>query len=72
VYRVFLLLVGILAVSEPLLAHHGNTWHDNKVLTLHGAVTEWLWINPHVFLKVGVKDDNGKVNRPHTTDLRKF
>ena len=28
---------------------------------MRGTVTEWLWINPHVFLKVDVKDDNGKV-----------
>jgi hypothetical protein len=24
-------------------------------------VTAWLWINPHVLLKVAVKDDKGNV-----------
>ena len=57
----FLLMVGISAVSMPLWAHHGNASYQDKVLTLRGTVTEWLWINPHVFLKVDVKDDNGKV-----------
>lgn len=57
----FLLLVGLLAVSLPLAAHHGNASYDNKVLTLKGTVTEWRWINPHVFLKIDVKGDDGKV-----------
>jgi len=57
----FVVLVGLLAVSIPLVAHHGNASYDNKVLTLKGTVTEWRWINPHVFLKVDVKGDDGKV-----------
>ncbi len=57
----FLVLVGLLAVSVPLFAHHGNASYENKTITLKGAVTEWLWINPHVFLKIDVKDDTGKV-----------
>jgi hypothetical protein len=57
----FVALVGLLAVSIPLVAHHGNASYDNKVLTLKGTVTEWRWINPHVFLKVDVKGDDGRV-----------
>ena len=57
----FVVLVGLLAVSIPLVAHHGNASYDNKALTLKGTVTEWRWINPHVFLKVDVKGDDGKV-----------
>jgi hypothetical protein len=57
----FVVLAGLLAVSIPLVAHHGNASYDNKVLTLKGTVTEWRWINPHVFLKVDVKGDDGKV-----------
>ena len=57
----FVVLVGLLAVSIPLVAHHGNASYDNKVVTLKGTVTEWRWINPHVFLKVDVKGDDGKV-----------
>lgn len=57
----FLLLAGLFAVSLPLAAHHGNASYDNKVLTLKGTVTEWRWINPHVFLKIDVKGDDGKV-----------
>ncbi|PYU29848.1 MAG: hypothetical protein DMG31_15655 [Acidobacteria bacterium] len=57
----FVVLVGLLIVSIPLVAHHGNASYDNKVLTLKGTVTEWRWINPHVFLKLDVKGDDGKV-----------
>jgi hypothetical protein len=28
---------------------------------MKGTVTEWLWTNPHTFLKFDVKDDTGKV-----------
>jgi uncharacterized protein DUF6152 len=54
-------LVCLLTVSIPLAAHHGNASYDNKVLTLKGTVTEWRWINPHVFLKIDVLGDDGKV-----------
>jgi hypothetical protein len=57
----FLMLVVLLMVSVPLAAHHGNAQYENKEVTLKGTVTEWLWINPHVFLKMDVKDDQGKV-----------
>ena len=51
-----------LVVALPLLAHHGGASFDNeKTLTLKGTVAEWLWANPHCFLKVDVKDDSGTV-----------
>ena len=49
-----------LVVGLPLLAHHGGASFDNeKTLTLKGTVTEWLWANPHCFLKIDVKDESG-------------
>ena len=53
--------IGLSAVSMPLLAHHGYASYDTKEVTIHGTVTEWLWTNPHSFLKVDVTDENGKV-----------
>lgn len=47
--------------SLPLLAHHGNAAYEAKQLTLKGTVTAWLWTNPHVLVKVDVKDDAGNV-----------
>jgi hypothetical protein len=59
--RTLLMFVSLLTVSLPLVAHHGNAQYENKRVTLKGTVTEWLWMNPHVFLKMNVKDDQGKV-----------
>jgi len=55
-------VVGLLSVSSPLVAHHGGASFDTtKELTLKGTVTEWIWANPHCFLKFDAKDDTGTV-----------
>jgi hypothetical protein len=49
-----------LMLSVSAVAHHGAASFDNeKVLTLKGTVTEWLWANPHCFLKLNAKDETG-------------
>ena len=56
------LAVSLLIAAVPLLAHHGNAAFDSsKKLTLKGTVTEWVWANPHCWLKFDVKDDKGEV-----------
>lgn len=56
------LVVGLLAVSVPLFAHHGNASYDaTKSVIVKGTVTDYIWANPHVFVKVDVKDDSGNV-----------
>jgi hypothetical protein len=55
-----LVIVGFLAVSVPMFAHHGNASYDSsKTVTVKGTVTEYVWANPHVFLKLDAKDDSG-------------
>jgi len=52
----------VLALATSLFAHHGNASFDTtKELTLKGTVTEWIWANPHCFLKFDAKDDTGTV-----------
>jgi hypothetical protein len=51
----------MLAVCAPLFAHHGNAAYEDKRMSLKGTVTAWIWTNPHVFLKVDVKDDQGNI-----------
>jgi len=52
----------LFAVSLPLFAHHGNASYDyEKKYTLSGTVTEWIWANPHSWLKFDSKDDKGEV-----------
>jgi uncharacterized protein DUF6152 len=54
------LMFSALIFSGPLFAHHGNAAFDaGKKVTLKGTVTEWVWANPHCWLKFDVKDDSG-------------
>ena len=46
----------------PLFAHHGAASFDTgKTVTVKGTVTEYVWSNPHVLVKVDAKDDSGNV-----------
>ena len=60
--RIVAVMVGVVAFSVPLFAHHGTASFDTeKKLTLTGTVTEYIWSNPHVIVKLDVKDDSGNV-----------
>ena len=51
-----------LGLSVPLFAHHGAASYDTtNTITLTGTATEYVWANPHVLLKLDVKDDSGNV-----------
>lgn len=57
-----LAIVGVLMMPASTLTHHGSaSFDDTKEITLKGTVTEFLWANPHCFLKLEVKDDTGAV-----------
>lgn len=52
---------GLLIVSIPLAAHHGNAdLNTEKTITVKGAVTDWVWANPHCFLKFDEKTPDGE------------
>ena len=57
------MLCAVMAVATAsVAAHHGSASFDTeKRITLEGTVTEWLWANPHCFLKIDAKDDTGTV-----------
>jgi len=56
------LMVGFAAFSVPLFAHHGAASFDtSKMMTVTGTVTEYVWSNPHVLVKLDAKDDSGNV-----------
>jgi Family of unknown function (DUF6152) len=58
----FLGAIFCLAVSSPLAAHHGAAGYDpEKQLVMKATVSEWLWANPHCFLKYDTTDDKGEV-----------
>src|ERR1700681_2334850 len=55
-------LVGVVAFSAPLFAHHGAASFDSaNMVTVKGTVTEYVWSNPHVLVKVDAKNDSGNV-----------
>ena len=59
---VLLGVVGCVAISVPLIAHHGAASFDTtRELNLKGTVTDWIWANPHCFLKFDAKDETGTV-----------
>jgi Family of unknown function (DUF6152) len=61
-FRALLATVALLMTVVPILAHHGTaTFDTDKEITLKGTVTEWIWANPHCFLKFDAKDDTGTV-----------
>jgi hypothetical protein len=48
--------------SSPLLAHHGNAAFDmEKLTTIKGTVTKFLFINPHTLIFVDVKNADGAI-----------
>jgi hypothetical protein len=55
-------LVGVVAFTAPVFAHHGAASFDSvNMVTVKGTVIEYVWSNPHVLVKVDVKDDSGNV-----------
>lgn len=58
------LLLAAIVIAGPasLGAHHGSASFDtSKKVTLKGTVTEWIWANPHCFLKIDAVDGTGGV-----------
>ena len=61
-FRFVTFLVGVLALSVPLFAHHGAASYDTgHPIMVSGTATEYIWANPHVILKLDVKDDSGNM-----------
>jgi len=56
------LIIGLIAlVVMPVLAHHSfdAEYDSTKTLTIVGYVTKVDWVNPHAFVYLDSKDDNG-------------
>lgn len=60
--------LGILAwivLAAPVFAHHSFAaeFDLDKPITLHGVAVKWEMINPHSYLTIDVKNDDGSVTR---------
>jgi Family of unknown function (DUF6152) len=57
---IFILALSGFVISRPLLAHHSSAAYDMEhPVNMKGVVTNMEWTNPHVFIFLDVKDDNG-------------
>jgi Family of unknown function (DUF6152) len=58
-----ILVVSIFVLGVPLFAHHGTgvAYEVDKLITLKGTVTEWIWSNPHCGILLDVTDEQGNV-----------
>jgi hypothetical protein len=61
--RFLVLFAGLvlLAGSGPLLAHHSFSaeYDSSQKIEIQGVVTEFVWRNPHSFMKVDVAEKDG-------------
>jgi len=58
--KIGLLTIAALLTASSVLAHHSNAAFDgDKVIVLKGTVTEWKWVNPHVWILLSVDDGKG-------------
>jgi hypothetical protein len=58
-----LVCLTLLAAARSATAHHSvAAYYDtNRQLTLKGTVTVIEWTNPHAFVHIDVRDEQGKV-----------
>jgi len=56
-------LMGLLLAAAPAFAHHGfaSEFDQSKPLKLKGTVVKWEVTNPHSWIHMDVKGDDGKV-----------
>src|SRR5438874_4316534 len=55
--------IGLLLAAVPVWAHHAFAaeFDATKPVKFHGTVTKMEWINPHAWIHIDVKGDNGIV-----------
>jgi uncharacterized protein DUF6152 len=60
-------IVGLLLAAAPLAAHHAFAaeFDVNQPVKVKGIITKVEWVNPHAWLYVDVKGDDGKLVNWH-------
>jgi hypothetical protein len=55
---------GLLLASLPVLAHHSFAaeYDNKKPVELKGTLMNVEWVNPHAWIHMEVKDENGKTS----------
>ena len=61
---IFILVASFLAAPRPFFAHHSSAAYDMEhPVNMKGVVTNMEWGNPHVFIYMDMKADNGSVEQ---------
>jgi len=56
-------VVALVACAAPLSAHHSWPVDTSRLVTVKGAVTEWVWQNPHPMFTLEVPTAEGKLEK---------
>ena len=61
--RIKLAVLGVVLTVAPIYAHHAFAaeFDSTKPVKLRGTVSKMEWINPHSWIHIDVKGDDGKV-----------
>jgi len=61
--RLVAVAVILLSAAVPVIAHHAfsSEFDQSKPVKVQGAITKLEWVNPHAWLWVDVKGEDGKV-----------
>jgi hypothetical protein len=62
-FSISIAALGLVFAADPLAAHHAFTaeFDAQQPITLHGTVTKVEWTNPHAWINLDVKGDDGQV-----------
>jgi len=60
---VLMVVISVLATASSAYAHHSfaATYFVDQEVTVKGTITQFMYRNPHSFVKIDVKDDKGQV-----------
>jgi hypothetical protein len=63
IFSISIAALGLLFAAIPLAAHHAFTaeFDAQQPITLHGTVTKVEWTNPHAWINLDVKGEDGQV-----------